>query len=49
MALTVKKDSNQTLTGRIVVATNGKSRTVTTSTTDAKGNKISNVAAYDKQ
>jgi hypothetical protein len=49
MALTVKKDSKETLTGRIVVATNGKSRTVTTSTTDAKGNKISSVAAYDKQ
>lgn len=49
LALTVKKDSNQTVTGRIVVAANGKSRTVTTSTTDTKGNKISNVAVYDKQ
>ena len=49
MTLSVKKDSNEMVTGRIVVAKNGKSRTVTTSSTDAKGNKITNVAAYDKQ
>lgn len=49
MTLSVKKASSETVTGRIVVAKNGKSRTVTTSSTDAKGNKITNVAAYDKQ
>jgi len=49
MALSVKKDNNETVTGRIVVAKNGKSRTVTTNGTDAMGKKISNVAEYDKQ
>jgi len=49
MTLSVKKDSSETVSGRIVVAKNGKSRTVTTTGTDATGNKITNVAAYDKQ
>jgi hypothetical protein len=49
LALSVKKGGNETVTGRIVVAANGKSRTVTTSSTDSKGNKVSNTAAYDKQ
>ena len=49
LALSVKKAGNETVTGRIVVAANGKSRTVTTSGTDSKGDKISNMAAYDKQ
>jgi hypothetical protein len=49
LALSVKQAGTETVTGRIVVAANGKSRTVTTSGTDSKGNKISNVAAYDKQ
>jgi phage gp45-like len=45
----VKKAGKTTLTGRIVVAADGKSRTVTTSATDAKGKKVTNVAVYDKQ
>jgi hypothetical protein len=49
LALSVKKGGTETVTGRIVVADNGKSRTVTTSSTDSKGNKISNTAAYDRQ
>ena len=49
MELTVKKGGKTALTGRIVVAADGKSRTVTTSGTDAKGNKFSNTAAFDKQ
>jgi hypothetical protein len=49
MELTVKKGGKTTVTGRIVVAADGKSRTVTTSGTDAKGNKFSNTAAFDKQ
>jgi hypothetical protein len=49
LAMSVKKGGNETVTGRIVVADNGKSRTVTTSGTDSKGDKISNMAAYDKQ
>jgi hypothetical protein len=49
LALSVKNAGTETVTGRIVVAANGKSRTVTTTGTDSKGNKISNTAAYDKQ
>ena len=49
MELTVKKGGKTAVTGRIVVAADGKSRTVTTSGTDAKGNKFSNTATFDKQ
>ena len=49
LAMSVKKAGNETVTGRIVVAANGKSRTVTTSRTDSNGVKISSMAAYDKQ
>jgi hypothetical protein len=31
------------------VAADGKSRVVTTSGTDAKGNKVESIAVYDKQ
>ncbi len=34
---------------RIVVAPDGKSRTVTSTTTNAKGEKITSVAVYDKE
>jgi len=49
MALTGKKGGKVTLTGRIVVSANGKTRTVTTTGTDAKGKRFSNRAVYDKQ
>jgi hypothetical protein len=49
LGLTVKKGGNTTTTGRIVVSADGKSRTVTTSGTDATGKKISSTAVYDKQ
>ena len=49
MELTVKKDGKVTVTGRIVVAADGKSRTVTTSGTNSKGAKVNNTAVYDKQ
>ncbi|HWC20651.1 MAG TPA: hypothetical protein VG498_26780 [Terriglobales bacterium] len=48
MAITAKKGGKVTLRGRIVVSADGKSRTVTTSGTDAKGKKFSNTAFYDK-
>ena len=38
-----------TVSGKIVVAADGKSRTVTSASTDAKGQKISMTAVYDKQ
>jgi hypothetical protein len=43
-----KKGGKTMLTGRIVVAADGKSRTVTTSGTDAKGKKFKSTAIYDK-
>jgi hypothetical protein len=49
LALTSKKDGKTTLTGRIVVSRDGKTRTVTTTATDAQGKKVTNVAVYDKQ
>jgi hypothetical protein len=47
--LTVKKDGKVTINGRIVVAADGKSRTLTASGTDAMGKKIKSVSVYDKQ
>ena len=49
MQLTVKKDGKVTVTGRIVVAADGKTRTVTTSGTNSKGAKVTTTAVYDKQ
>ncbi len=49
LELTNKKDGKATLTGRIVISRYGKSRTVTTTTTHAQGQKVTNVAVYDKQ
>ena len=48
LTLTGKKDGKVTVSGRIVVTANGKSRTVTTTGTDAKGKRIRNIAVYDK-
>ena len=45
----VKKGGKTTVTGRVVVAADGKSRTVTVSGTDAKGKKFKNINAFDKQ
>jgi hypothetical protein len=47
--LTNKKDGKPTLTGRITVSADGKSRTVTISGTNAKGEKVTSTAVYDKQ
>jgi len=49
LGLAVKKGDKVTTTGRIVLSADGKTRTVTTSGTDAKGNKVSGSAVYDKQ
>jgi hypothetical protein len=49
LEMTVKKDGKVTATGTIVVAADGKTRTVTTSGSDDKGAKIENTAVYDKQ
>jgi hypothetical protein len=49
LEMTIKKDGKLTATGRVVVSADGKSRTVTTSGTDAKGKKVKNTGVYDKQ
>jgi len=49
LSLTGKKGGKTTLTGRVVISRNGKSRTVTTTTTNAQGKKATTVAFYDKQ
>ena len=47
--LTNKKGDKVVASGRIVVSGDGKSRMVTLSGTDAKGNKFKYTASYDKQ
>jgi len=49
LSLTGKKGSKVVLTGRITVSADGKTRTVTTTTTDSNGKKVSTTAVYDKQ
>jgi hypothetical protein len=49
LTFTATKDGKATLTGRIVVSADGKTRTVTTTATDSKGKKMKNTAVYDKQ
>jgi hypothetical protein len=48
LLMTVKKAGKVTINGRIVVTANGKSRTVTTTGTDAKGKRFKTIAVYDK-
>ena len=49
LELTGKKGGKVTLTGRIVVSSDGKTRTVTTNATNAEGKKVSNTVVYDRQ
>lgn len=44
-----KKGGKVVLTAHVVASPDGKTRTVTVHTTDAKGKKITSVAVYDKQ
>jgi hypothetical protein len=44
-----KKDGKTTIEVHVVLAPDGKSRTVTSTGTDSKGNKISSTNVYDKQ
>jgi len=48
LELTVKKDGKVTMSGRIVLAADGKSRTITLGGM-ANGKKVEMVAVYDKQ
>jgi hypothetical protein len=47
--LTVKKAGKVTMTGRIVVAADGNSRTLTASGMDSMGMKVEGTSVYDKQ
>ena len=49
LKFTVKKGDKTTANGRIVVAADGKSRTVTAKGTDEHGKAFKNTSAYDKQ
>ena len=49
LTFTEKKGGKVVTSGRIVVTVDGKSRTVTTTGTNAEGQKISTTAVYDKQ
>ena len=49
LTFNAKKAGKITLTGKIVVSADGKTRTVTTSGTDKDGKKVSSTAVYDKQ
>ena len=49
LAFTIKKDGKTTVTGRIVVAADGRSRMVTAKGADEEGKKSKDKAAYDKQ
>jgi hypothetical protein len=44
-----KKDGKETISARIVVSADGKTRTVTASGTDASGAKVTSTQVYDKQ
>ncbi|PYX01078.1 MAG: hypothetical protein DMG89_02675 [Acidobacteria bacterium] len=49
LTVTNKKDSKVTMSARVVVSADGKTRTTTASGKDAKGQKVSSTAVYDKQ
>lgn len=49
LSMTIKKGGKVTMTGKIAVSADGKTRTVTTSGTDAKGKKVNVTGVYDKQ
>jgi hypothetical protein len=44
-----KKDGKITLTSRVVISADGKTRTVTQTGTDAQAKKVNNLIVYDKQ
>jgi len=44
-----KKNGKVTLTSRVVISTDGKTRTVTQTGVDAQGKKVNNYLVYDRQ
>ncbi len=49
LEMTIKKDGKVVMTGTIKVSADGKSRTVTTESTDAEGKKVKSKGVYDKE
>jgi hypothetical protein len=49
LTLANKKDGKATITGKIVVSADGKTRTLSVHGTDANGKKVSTIAVYDKE
>jgi hypothetical protein len=49
MTFAGKKGGKITISGKIVVSADGKTRTVTSAVTDAAGNKLKATAVYDKE
>jgi hypothetical protein len=49
LTFAAKKGGKVTISGRIAVAADGKTRTVTSTATDAAGKKLKSTAVYDKQ
>jgi hypothetical protein len=47
--ITNKKDGKVTTTGKILLSADGKTRTLTTHTTDASGKKVTATSVFDKQ
>lgn len=48
LQMTNSKAGKVTMTGTVIVSADGKTRTVTTSWTDAKGAKVTSTGVYDK-
>jgi hypothetical protein len=49
MEATAKKDGKVTLTARIAISADGKTRTLTTHSSDSAGKKVTSTAVYEKQ
>ena len=49
LGFSAKKGGKVTITGRVVVSADSKTRTVTASGTDPQGNKFKSTTVYDKQ
>lgn len=49
LELSNKKDGKVTTSGKITVSADGKTRTVSITGTDSKGNKVRSVAVYNKE
>ena len=49
LKFTIKKGGKVTITGRVVVSADGKTRTATANGTDPQGKKFKSTSVYDKQ